>query len=96
MTETASDTKDQPALFDLSEEEQKMLEFERRWWRYAASKEDAILVQFNMNATRYYQRLNLLLDKPAALQADPSLVRRLLRIRDSRSRARQQQKKRRR
>lgn len=93
MTEVTSDNGDGA---ELTDDERKMLEFERQWWRYAASKEDAIRTQFNMNATRYYQRLNLLLDKPAALQADPSLVRRLWRVRDSRSRARHQQKKRRR
>ena len=64
----------------LTETEHDILKFERQWWRYAASKEDAIRVQFNMTPINYYQKLNTLLDKPA-------LVRRLRRIADSRSRA---------
>jgi hypothetical protein len=41
-----------------------------------------------MSATRYYQVLNTLLDNPAALEADPMLVKRLRRMRASRQRAR--------
>ena len=41
-----------------------------------------------MSATRYYQVLNGLLDNPAALEADPMLVKRLRRMRASRQRQR--------
>ena len=41
-----------------------------------------------MSGTRYYQLLNGLIDTPAALQADPMLVKRLRRMRASRQRAR--------
>ena len=41
-----------------------------------------------MSATRYYQVLNALLDNPAALEADPMLVKRLRRMRAARQRAR--------
>ena len=41
-----------------------------------------------MSATRYYQVLNTLIDSPAALEADPMLVKRLRRLRASRQRAR--------
>ena len=78
----------------LTDDERAPLAFERQWWRYAASKEDAIRVQFDMNATRYYQKLNTLLDKPDAMAEDPALVRRLQRVADSRSRARHQRGKR--
>lgn len=71
----------------LTETEHDILKFERQWWRYAASKEDAIRVQFNMTPINYYQKLNTLLDKPEALAEDLALVRRLRRIADSRSRA---------
>jgi hypothetical protein len=37
-----------------------------------------------MSATRYYQVLNALIDQPAALAADPLLVRRLRRLRAQR------------
>ena len=41
-----------------------------------------------MSATRYYQVLNALVDKPEALAADPLLVKRLRRLRASRQRTR--------
>ncbi|HVT22265.1 MAG TPA: DUF3263 domain-containing protein, partial [Mycobacteriales bacterium] len=41
-----------------------------------------------MSATRYYQVLNALLDRPEALAADPMLVKRLRRMRAARQRQR--------
>ena len=41
-----------------------------------------------MSATRYYQVLNALIDKPEALAADPLLIKRLRRLRASRQRTR--------
>jgi hypothetical protein len=41
-----------------------------------------------MSATRYYQVLNALIDRPEALSEDPLLVRRLRRMRAERQRAR--------
>ena len=72
----------------LSDRDQAILEFERQWWKYAGAKEQAIRELFDMSATRYYQVLNSLLDNPAALEADPMLVKRLRRMRASRQRAR--------
>jgi hypothetical protein len=73
---------------ELSERDSKMLDFERQWWRYAGAKEQAIRDLFDMSATRYYQALNALLDRPAALRHDPMLVKRLRRMRAARQRAR--------
>jgi hypothetical protein len=72
----------------LSERDEKVLEFERQWWKYAGAKEQAIRELFDMSATRYYQVLNTLIDNPAALEADPMLIKRLRRLRASRQRAR--------
>ncbi|MGI5213064.1 DUF3263 domain-containing protein [Plantactinospora sp. CA-290183] len=72
----------------LSEREREILAFERRWWRHAGAKEQAIRDAFDLSATRYYQLLNGLLDNPAALAADPVLVARLRRLRATRSRNR--------
>jgi hypothetical protein len=72
----------------LDEREQRILEFERRWWRRPGSKEQAIRDTFGVSATHYYQLLNRLLDEPAALRHDPVLVGRLRRLRDSRLRVR--------
>jgi len=72
----------------LSDRDLEILAFERQWWKYAGAKEQAIRELFDMSATRYYQVLNALLDNPAALEADPMLVKRLRRMRASRQRAR--------
>lgn len=72
----------------LSEREQDMLAFERQWWRYAGAKEQAVAERFGVNATRYYQQLNALIDRPEALATDPMLVKRLRRMRSTRQRAR--------
>ena len=72
----------------LSEREHAVLAFERQWWKYAGAKEAAIKDLFGMSATRYYQVLNALIDKPEALVADPMLVKRLRRLRSTRQRAR--------
>jgi len=54
----------------------------------AGAKGQAIRDRFDMGATGYYQVLNTLLDNPAALEADPMLVKRLRRMRAARQRAR--------
>ncbi|GAB2962371.1 hypothetical protein GCM10027280_59050 [Micromonospora polyrhachis] len=72
----------------LTEREREILAFERRWWKHAGAKEQAIRDAFDLSATRYYQLLNGLLDNPAALAAEPMLVARLRRLRASRTRNR--------
>ena len=72
----------------LPAREREMLAFERHWWRYAGAKEEAIRERFGMSATRYYQVLNALVDRPEALAVDPLLVRRLRRMRAARQRQR--------
>ncbi|WP_442914744.1 DUF3263 domain-containing protein [Kribbella sp. CCNWLY201] len=72
----------------LSERDGAILAFERHWWKYAGAKEQAIRDQFQMSATRYYQVLNALIDRPEALAHDPLLVKRLRRLRAARQRAR--------
>jgi len=72
----------------LGRRDREILAFERQWWKYAGAKEQAIRELFDMSATRYYQVLNALIDTPAALAADPMLVKRLRRLRASRQRQR--------
>jgi hypothetical protein len=73
---------------ELSTRDAEILTFERQWWRFAGAKEQAIRDKFQMSATRYYQILNALIDKPAALAQDPLLVKRLRRLRATRQRNR--------
>jgi hypothetical protein len=76
------------AASSLGERDREILEFERQWWKYAGAKETAIRESFDMSATRYYQVLNALIDRPEALVEDPLLVRRLRRMRAERQRVR--------
>jgi Protein of unknown function (DUF3263) len=73
---------------ELSPREAEILDFERQWWRLAGAKEQAVADRFGLSSTRYYQLLNGLIDRPAALRADPMLVKRLQRLRFQRERAR--------
>ncbi|WP_019632731.1 DUF3263 domain-containing protein [Actinomadura atramentaria] len=72
----------------LSDRDRQILAFERRWWKYAGAKEQAIRELFDMSSTRYYQLLNLLIDRPEAMEHDPMLVKRLRRMRTQRQRQR--------
>ena len=76
------------SIDQLTARDREILAFERQWWKYAGSKEQAIRELFGMSATRYYQVLNGLLDSPEALAHDPMLVKRLRRMRATRQRAR--------
>ena len=86
--EVAEGAVDQVLPAALSDRDRQILEFERQWWKYAGAKEQAIRELFECSATRYYQMLNALIDNPAALLADPMLVKRLRRMRAQRQRAR--------
>src|SRR5215813_11279069 len=75
----------------LSERETRVLALERHWWRQPGAKEQAISDQLELSATRYYQLLNELIDRPEAMAADPVLVKRLRRQRARRERIRSAQ-----
>jgi hypothetical protein len=83
--DAADDAVEQDALTDR---ERDVLDFEKQWWRHAGAKEQAIRDTFDLSPTRYYQLVNALLDRPAALAYDPVLVKRLRRLRASRTRRR--------
>jgi hypothetical protein len=85
-TDAPPPTAPAPAEDGLDERAERILAFERRWWKHAGAKEQAIRDTFGLSATRYYQVLNGLLDDPAALRRDPVLVGRLRRLRASRTR----------
>ena len=72
----------------LSELDLRILAFERRGWRSPGVKEQAIAEVLDLTATRYYQLLNELIDRPEALEADPVLVKRLQAQRARRQRMR--------
>ena len=68
----------------LSELDMRILAFERSWWRFPGAKEREILEVLGMPVTRYYQLLNVLIDRPEAAEFDPVLVARLRRQRSRR------------
>ena len=76
----------------LSDADLRILAFERRGWRSSGVKEQAIAEMLGMSATRYYQLLNELIDRPEALAADPVLVKRLQAQRARRQRMRSPRK----
>ena len=78
---------EEPLAAPLTEREQEILTFERQWWKYAGAKEQAVRELFDLSATRYYQVLNTLVDRPEALAHDPMLVKRLRRTREARRRS---------
>lgn len=73
---------------DLNERERRILTFEKQWWKFEGSKEQAIRDEFGLSATRYYQLLNGLVERPDALAFDPMTVKRLRRLRADRRRQR--------
>lgn len=68
--------------------EHAILRFEKQRWRHVGAKEQAVRDTFGLSATRYYQAINALIDRPEALAAEPLLVGRLLRRRAALSRSR--------
>lgn len=68
----------------LSADDAALLDFEAGWFAEMVPKEQAIMERFGISSARYYQRLNALLDSPAALGYQPLLVKRLRRMRERR------------
>lgn len=64
--------------------DRELLAFERTWWRHPGAKEQEIRDRFGITPTRYYQRLNAVIDKPEALAHDPVVVTRLRRLKAAR------------
>ena len=82
-----SDKPEPPPL--LGPRERAVLDFERKRWKHAGAKEQAIRDEFGISPTNYYQILNALLDDPAALAYHPTLVGTLRRRREARQQSRQ-------
>ena len=88
VADAAAEVAAQPQVRPLTERDRAVLIFEKQYWKYTGAKEQAIRDRFEMSATRYYQVLNALLDRPEAQEFEPVLVKRLRRQRAARQRAR--------
>lgn len=64
----------------LTERERAMLAMEAQRWDHVGAKEAAIVERFGISVVRYYQQLNALIRREAALAHDPVLVNRLSRL----------------
>lgn len=78
----------------LSDQDVQILEFEKQHWLDTnpsppSAKESAIRQTFSFSAARYYQPLNNLLDREAALAREPVMINRLRQRRDELRTARQ-------
>ncbi|TPW72864.1 DUF3263 domain-containing protein [Schumannella sp. 10F1B-5-1] len=87
---TSSPSTPQPAADPdaLTDAERRVLDFERDWIGRSGAKESAIRTELGLTSARYHQLLHAAIDRPDALAEDPLLVRRLQRLRESRTRAR--------
>lgn len=72
-------------LGDLTDRDRAILALEAAWPRHGGMKEEVIRTKLGMSPARYYQLLGRLIDTEQALEHDPLLVRRLRRLRDSRT-----------
>jgi hypothetical protein len=72
----------------LSDEDIRILAFERDWWRFRSPKAQSVRRRLGISPTRYHQLLNAIIDRAEALAYDPMLVGRLRRLREARRRIR--------
>lgn len=77
-----------PPHGELTAREWGVLAFERQWWKASGAKERAVRELFDMSPSHYSRLLDALVDKPAAVRADPMLIKRLSRVRENRQDAR--------
>lgn len=73
-----------PLSDPLTEVDELLLDFEARAWPQAGAKDTAIADQFELSPTRYYQRINALIEHPGAWAWNPLLMRRLQAARSKR------------
>jgi len=68
----------------MNDNDRAILDFAARTYRFPGAQAEAITVELQMRPTRYWQRLNFLLDQPEALAYAPVTVNRYRRLRDTR------------
>ncbi len=66
---------------NLTELDRAVLDFERQWWAHRGGREQAVRDRFGVTMTAHLQRVNRLLDHPAAAAYSPVTVARLRRLR---------------
>ncbi|MFT4214426.1 MAG: DUF3263 domain-containing protein [Microbacterium sp.] len=72
----------------LTDRDRALLDFESRFTRHDAVKEETIRSELGLTPARYYQLLGRIIDEADAAAYDPMLVHRLRRLRDTGERER--------
>ncbi len=72
-----------PGCVALTDRDRTILDFEARWGRHGAAKEEAVREELALSPARYYQLLDRLIDDADALAHAPMLVHRLRRMRQT-------------
>ena len=80
---------EQPAPRPLDYVEKRILDFANRRFRDPGHREQAVRDEFGFSATRYFQRLGALIDRPEAQAYSPILVKTLRARREHARRTRQ-------
>ncbi|QTF82283.1 helix-turn-helix DNA binding protein [Gordonia phage ZiggyZoo] len=68
----------------MTDDDRALLDFAAHRWIYAGNQAEAVRTEFGISVTRFWQRVNNLLDDPEALAHAPTLVNRLRRLRSRR------------
>ncbi|OCH80383.1 DUF3263 domain-containing protein [Gordonia sp. UCD-TK1] len=70
----------------MTDDDRRMLDLAGARWNYAGSLEQTVRDEFGISLTRFYQRINQLIDTEEALAYSPVVVNRLRRLRTPRRR----------
>jgi hypothetical protein len=80
-------TSEYESFASLTERELAIIDFEATWFTLDEDRHLAIRARFACSVEEYNLELNEVIDHPAAMSADPLVVRRLRRNRERRRRA---------
>lgn len=72
----------------LTDTERTLLRLASAWWSSRGALEEVVRRELDLSVTHFWQAVNVLIDDPRALAAEPVLVRRLQHIRETRQRSR--------
>jgi hypothetical protein len=75
------------AVDPLTDTDRAILDLEAKWFATSGGKDEAIRA-LGLTPVTYYRKLNLLIDRTAALTYNPVVVHRLLRLRSATHRRR--------
>jgi len=65
----------------MTDDDRALLDFAGHRWNFAGNQADAVEREFGISVTRFWQRVNRLIDREDALAYSPVVVNRLRRIR---------------